>query len=144
MFSSSVYRDQDLTVHRATGPVTVTALRAYLRAWEGGAPTRLVLWDLTEGTLASIREQDILKLFGRMWSQAEKRRMGRTALVVSRTVDFGVGRMMEMVAENLELPFEFRVFWEFDPAENWLYGDSEDGDWVGRNPLDFTFKSIQA
>jgi hypothetical protein len=67
-----------------------------------------------------------------------------TALVISRTVDFGVGRMMEMVAENLQMPFEFRVFWDFDPAETWLYREPMDGDWTGRNPLDFTFKSIQA
>jgi hypothetical protein len=52
-------------------------------------------------------------------SQSEKRGEGyRTAVVVSRVVDFGMGRMAQAWTEDR--PFESRFFFDYEEAEEWL------------------------
>ncbi len=102
-------------------------LVAYLKEIGGGNLTRFALWDFTQADLAELYEQDIRTLFYTLGPMTERRRGGKTAMVFSRKVDFGVGRMIEAIAEAMELPVRFRSFWDFDAAEGWL--EEENGSW---------------
>ena len=48
---------------------------------------------------------------------------GRRAVVVGSVADFGMGRMAEILGEDL--PFPMRVFTNFDEALRWLLGQPD-------------------
>lgn len=48
------------------------------------------------------------------------RKGGRTALVFSRKVDFGIGRMLEVIAEMEDYDYMIRSFRNAKDADKWL------------------------
>ena len=117
----------DLTVFRARGKVTLPHLQARLKEFLAQAPTSLVLWDFTLANLAEFFEEDVSSLFRDMAFLYERRGGGKTAMVFSRTVDFGVGRMSEVLSEVHEVPFQIQSFWDIESAREWLFSEGDLG-----------------
>lgn len=51
----------------------------------------------------------------------EKRRGGRTAILCSKPVDYGLARMFETFASLYHVPVDFQAFTERAPAMEWLF-----------------------
>jgi hypothetical protein len=88
-------------------------------------PEMNVLWDLRQldglSGLATSELSRLVTLVSRRWISSQPR---RAALIVSRTVDFGMARMYEMRMESVSRQ-EIRVFTDFEQARQWLGMNSQ-------------------
>ncbi len=84
-------------------------------------PAKPCLWDATEGNVAAAmtgREMQTAASRGSaLWDRMAG---GRTAILVARESDFGMGRMYELMASDM--PRELKVFRDRDEALAWLFG----------------------
>lgn len=86
-------------------------------------PMKPCLWDATQGNVAAamsgLEMQTAAKRGSELW---ERMAGGRTAILVAREADFGMGRMYEQLAADM--PRELGVFRDRDEALFWLLGES--------------------
>jgi len=85
----------------------------------GFDPAKPCLWDATHGNVAgAMTGSEMQQAASRgesLWGQMAG---GRTAILVARDADFGMGRMYEQMAANM--PRELGVFRDRDEALAWL------------------------
>ena len=85
-------------------------------------PRKPCLWDSINGNIATAMDfggmQESVQRSRSMW---ERMAGGKTAILVGRTSDFGMGRMYAQLAEKM--PREIRVFEIRDEAIAWLLSD---------------------
>ena len=118
--SASRGEQKDLTIVTVEGSVTADQVREHIVSFLTSEPTRLVLWDLRRGSLAAISSQSIQMIVSAGAPHAHRRQGGRTAIVSSRDLDFGLSRMFQTIAELEHVPFEIRVFRDLNAAMAWL------------------------
>jgi len=128
MISSSSGASPDLTTHVVTGEVRGEDLQRAAMAFLKDSPTRLALWDFTEAQFSTLTTQDLVAVFDSLVPYAEARRGGRSALLFSSTVGFGLGRLSEALAEVRDFPFELKAFGRRSDALLWLEIPIENGD----------------
>jgi hypothetical protein len=81
----------------------------------------LALWDLSRATILDLGEGQLRRLACEIQKTSSgKRPGGKTALVVARPVDYGIGRMLEAYTEFEHLDFQLRVFNSVHAAREWL------------------------
>jgi len=85
--------------------------------------TSNILWDFTKSDLSEIRSSDVELITKLSVKYAEKRSSGKTAIVGSDDLTFGISRMYEMTKEIAKLPFETKAFRDIDKAFKWLLSD---------------------
>jgi len=120
MITSSYEPELDLTIHVVTGSVTAEELGDRAAQFMGKNPSLLSLWDFSHADISALSADGLRAIFNRARPYAERRRGGRTALVFSSAVGFGMGRMAEAFGEAGGFPYEFRSFWDRDAALIWL------------------------
>ncbi|MFC1896670.1 hypothetical protein ACFL0Q_08465 [Thermodesulfobacteriota bacterium] len=116
----SLERQNELTVFSVLGQVTAAQVFRQIEDFLTEDPTRLALWDFTEGTLAAIPSKDLRAIINRGKKLAHSRNGGKTALVQPGNIDYGLGRMIEAHAEIVQLPLEIRAFRDVESARAWL------------------------
>ena len=112
---------EDVTV-TTTGPTSVEELDAMVRALVADERYRAglcILIDHSEAQWSSLSMADARRRAALLEEQASELGQPRVAFVVSRTADFGVGRMMQLMTEGKAL-FESRIFYSTDEARTWL------------------------
>ena len=93
--------EKDLTVHRVSGPLSNQDVSIELdRYYSAENITKLKLWDLTREKQPLWQLDDVTSLVNIIRGYAHLRAGGKTALVVSEDVDFGISRMLQAHAEN--------------------------------------------
>jgi hypothetical protein len=114
-------RENDLTVYTMIGPVTAEDIIQAMQESYAILPTKLTIWDA--------RQTELAQLGAPAWRGMAKKtkdrfsplkRGGKSAMVVARSVDFGIGRMLEAFADIEGVEFEFKVFQNMEPAMDWL------------------------
>ena len=91
------------------------------------APTMRVIWDIRNGTLSPLSPHDLRMIVERAGPLTHVRAGGRTAIVCSRAVDFGLSRMFQTFAELAAIPFEIRVARDLDDARRWIEAGGRSG-----------------
>ncbi len=118
-------RDEDLTVFTATGELTFAAQVEALKSFYEGKPTRYVIWDLTGITGNRVSSEELRDIIAYTKRHADKRPGGKTALVVSTRLDFGLGRMGGAMAEIEDTPWEVVPFYTLDEALAFIAEDRD-------------------
>ena len=118
--TSSLKADSDLTIVTVVGEVNAEQVVSQIISFLTGEPTQLVLWDFREGSLASLSSKDLQMIVQRGAQFADRRKGGRTAIVCSKEVDYGLGRMFQTFASLQHIPFEINVFRNLEEAVEWL------------------------
>ena len=118
--------DQDLTTHVVTGFVSEEEMHGALEDFYEGQPTALVLWDMSQAEVAHVTPEMLQKFVHRAAELGVSRRGGRTAVIASGDLQFGLGRMSETFAEIESTPFSFCVFRSRQDAMRWLVSDDID------------------
>lgn len=116
----TIESEKDLTIFTVEGNLTATEIIAFTKEYYSKHPTKLVLWDGSKGTVSSITALDFQKIAQKTKNQIEKRKGGKTALVGSFDIDFGLARMYGIYAEIERIPVQYRVFRNTDEAMVWL------------------------
>lgn len=121
MISTRINQIAGLVIHIATGELSVEKIKAALEARLKNPDHRRgmrVLWDCSRASLSSISADEVRDLAEFNTRRADMRGLGRSAIVVSKCVDFGVARMFEFYA--CCLPWQTAVFWDLESAMRWL------------------------
>ena len=111
---------RNLTVFAATGELTYEAQIDVLRKFYTGRPTPNVIWDLRALTGMRLSTEEIAKIIAYIKKYQSVRPKGKTALVTSTDVDFGLSRMSEMLAEGEKVPWSIRAFRSMAQAMQWI------------------------
>lgn len=112
--------DKQLTTFRVTGEATFEEGLSANRAFYAGDPTRNVIWDFSTAILDKITNDQFKQIVDSVKHLTEKRKNGKTVFLVSRDLEFGVSRMMQVFAEMNGSPFSVQVFKSKDEAARWL------------------------
>ena len=115
--------ENDMTVFTVIGKVTANELVAAISDFYENSVTSNILWDLTKSDLSEISSSDVELITNLSVKYAEKRPSGKTAIVGSDDLTFGISRMYEMTKEIVKLPFETQAFRDIDKAFKWLLSD---------------------
>jgi len=113
-------RLNDLTVFTVHGDLCSDELIHHIKDFYAGNPTKLVLWDGTDGSQGNIATRELKKVFDEMIRYSVKRKNGKTAFVAGFDVDYGIGRMYEAYGECEHVPVAYRVFRSTEEALQWL------------------------
>ena len=117
---SQTYSRHNITVHRVTGTLTADELRRTGRQFYAQNVTLNVLWIDAGADLSAIPSHDFTWIVDELKTYTHSREGGKTAFVLSETVNYGLGRMIEMLAQAMDMPFEFRSFKTLAEAQAWL------------------------
>jgi hypothetical protein len=112
--------EEGITYFRVLEEVDAEQVLSQIISFLTGSPTRLVIWDIGGGTLRKLSASDLKMIIARAKPYTGSRAGGRTAIVCTNEVDFGLSRMFEAFAESYEIPFEIRVFRDREKARAWL------------------------
>ena len=115
--------ENDMTVFTVIGKVTANELVVAISDFYENSVTSNILWDLTKSDLSEIRSSDVELIVNLSVKYAEKRSSGKTAIVGSDDLTFGISRMYEITKEIVKLPFETQAFRDIDKAFKWLLSD---------------------
>jgi len=118
--TSTLEAESDLTVVTVVGKVDAEQIASQIISFLAGEPTQLVLWDIREGSLVSLSSNDLQMIVKRGAQFADRRRGGRTAIVCSKDLDYGLSRMFQAFASLQHIPFEIDVFRNLEEAREWL------------------------
>jgi hypothetical protein len=108
----------DLTVHTVSGNLTTQEILDKLETYYQGRPTQRILWNFRNATWVNITSDELRRTV----KEAKKysRKGGKTALVFSKDIDFGIGRMLEVFAQFEEYDYDFGNFRNIKDAKKWL------------------------
>ena len=115
-----VDQERDLTEVTVTGKLDQQMIIDALEDFYGGRITSRMLWDLSGADLADVQSGQILRIISVAKRFAHLRPEGKTAILTSRAVDFGMARMYELTSEIENHPIQHRVFKDRDAALQWL------------------------
>jgi hypothetical protein len=120
VITKSVEVEKDLTLFTVTGETDAEQILSQILALLKEEPTRLVLWDIRAGDLSGVSNSDLKAIVHSARPFADSRKGGRIAIVCSRDIDYGLGRMLQTFAELLQAPFEILVSRNMEEARQWL------------------------
>jgi hypothetical protein len=119
--TSKMFPHEKLTVFTGEGEIS------YSETWETmsrdyrsihPSTTRNVLWDLRNASVASITASQVTELANLSDSYSKQRGGGKTAVVVSQDINFGIAKEFE--GQSMCLSRELVVFREIDKAYKWI------------------------
>ena len=73
-------------------------------------PTRLELWDMSDADLSQVTVSGMQKFISSEAHLGNARQGGQSAVITKANLQYGLGRMAEILVEFESLPFAFRVF----------------------------------
>ena len=109
-----------LTVNKAKNEISSLDLINWVKDYYSGVVTELILWDFSEADISKITNDELKELIQVVRKTAIKRNGGKTALVFSKNIGYGLGRMYGALSEIEGIPFEYRSFRDIKDAEKWL------------------------
>lgn len=118
--TTDINHDEDLTRHVATSYVKDEEMFAAQKEFYENGPTRLQLWDMSDCYVTSITIGGMRTFIEKAANYGKARESGRTAVIVSSHLQFGLARMAEAFGEFAQIPFEFQIFKTSDEAYAWL------------------------
>jgi len=114
-------RQTNLSIFTARGELNPSEIVAAYKAFIENGPTPLVLWDITAATLAALSvraAQDLARQLTRLHDGC--RMDGRSAVVCSREIDFGVANLLISYARLEGHPVQVQTFRTANDATRWL------------------------
>ena len=103
------------------GSITIIdVLNAIRKFYEGGAVTKNVLWDLTNGKAKEIQSSELENIVNLRKGFAHLRKGGKTAILAPADIEFGMSRMVELMTDFKEETIETRVFRTMENTKQWL------------------------
>ena len=113
-------REKSLTVYKVKRLLSAEEMISAIKTFYTENMTFNVLLDLTEADLSLISTDEIIQIVREIRTYADARAGGRTALVFSRALEYGLGRMSEAFYQMENIPIDIRSFRNLEKAEAWL------------------------
>ena len=125
--TSKVDKRRSLTTYALTGELTLDDIQSTLKAfWEARELTLNTLWDARSAELTNLESSDmerITALIGQYTHRFEERKGGKSAVVASSDLQYGLSRTVGTLYEIEDFPTQLKVFRNMDEAIQWLDQD---------------------
>ena len=135
MIETTVDKQNDLTIHKCSGSLTDEEFTKAINSFYDGNPTMNVVWDFSKASLANTPKEFVKQSSMLVQRLGCCRRNGKSAVIASRDLEYGMARMFQIMTENGEIPFTIRVFRSFGEAKKWLIEKRGDLLLQGRRPI---------
>ena len=112
--------DRDLTIHDVTGSVSEEEMYDALENFYKGEPTTLLLWDMSQADVSQVTTETLQRFIRKSTQLGGSRQGGRTAVIASEDLQYGLARMSEVLTEIESAPYSFRAFRSRQEALRWL------------------------
>ena len=109
-----------LTEHVVTGVLADEEMFACQEEFYAAGATPLELWDMSDADLSQITVAGMQKFISSEAHLGKARQGGKSAVITKTSLQYGLGRMAEILGEFESLPFGFRVFRKREDAVAWL------------------------
>ena len=122
----STNKKDNLTVVRVTGEVTAAEIVTYLVEYMNSGPTKKAIWDFTGAKNLKITTLEVKAVVDNLKELSKDKDARRVALVGSKTINIGLGKIFAAFAQMANLPNNYKVFRSFHLAMEWVEGGSAD------------------
>ena len=110
----------DLSVFTVNGALIADEIIERVEEYYITHPTKLVLWIMGDVDLSAITREGIERIIQTAKKNTGKRKEGKTAIVGSKDIEYGLARMYEAYTGLENLPYEYKIFKNVDEAKEWL------------------------
>jgi len=122
--TTSVDNDKQLTTHTVIGEVYFEEEMTTLKQFWEGQTTKNALWDFRKASLARVSSKETETIMDYIKHHSGKCSVGKTALVASGDLEYGILRMAQTLAEIKGFYLQLEIFRSFEEAIQWL-GEEE-------------------
>lgn len=113
--------ERDLSIHKFDGKLETDDITGKLKEYYAGDKITLnVIWVFNESDVSDITSSDLRRILFHTKKYAHSRSGGKTALVVSKDLGYGLARIFETFVDYEPFPFEVRSFRSMNEAKEWL------------------------
>jgi hypothetical protein len=113
-------RDGNLTIFTVTGEIDHEQIIEELRKFYASDFTNNVLWDFTGANSIKLQAAHLKQIISVAKEHAHLREGGRTAFLISRDLELGMGQMYKAIAEIRGHPIRHFTSRCVDEAKKWL------------------------
>jgi hypothetical protein len=110
----------DVAIHTFLGRVTANEIAGKIESYFSGAVNINVLWDFSEARMDEITSDNIRDFVEMAKRYAPVRKGGKTAMVFSTDLGFGLGRMFNAFQDIVKSPVSYKSFRNKSAALEWL------------------------
>ena len=122
----STDKNDNLTVVSVTGEVTAAEIVTYIVEYMDSGPTKKVIWDFTDARNLKISTLEVKAVVDNLKALTKDKESRRVALVGSKTINIGLGKLFAAFAQMANLPNTYKVFRNVHLAEEWLAESADD------------------
>jgi hypothetical protein len=122
----SLETDGDCSIFTVTGEVTADEILFQLAQYMRGECTSIAIWDFSETQnikITTLEMKGIADSIGKFSNDDVERRV---AMVGSKTINIGLGKLFAAFAQMAGLPNTYKTFRDTDHAIKWLEDSSDD------------------
>ena len=125
--TSHVDKTKNLVIYSLTGELTLGDIQSKIKSfWEAHDLTLNSLWDVRQAKLTNLKSSDIesiTALIGQYTHRFEGRKGGKSAVVASSDLQYGLSRILGALYEIENFPTQLKIFRIMDEAIQWLDQD---------------------
>ena len=122
----SIENKGNCTIFKVTDEVTVNEILMQLAQYMSGEQTDTAIWDFAEAKRVKITTLEVSAVAENLKEISKGKQVRRVALVGSKNINIGLGKLFVAFAEMAGLPNEYKVFRDISIAKEWLGVDSDD------------------
>lgn len=116
----SIETKDNCTILRITGEVTANEIIMQAAEYMAGKQTDTVLWDFTQATRVKISMGEMHGIANSLKDMTSDGKVRKVALVGSKNINIGLGKLFTAFAQMVGLPNDYKVFRSLPLAEKWL------------------------
>jgi hypothetical protein len=120
IIETSIDIDRQLTIHIVKGELSYDEIYQKVMTYNESGPTKFILWDLTDASLSSLQAYQVGSLAQLTRQYSSLRKGGKTVLVVSSDLGFGLGRMFDTHHDILASDIPHMTFKNKELALKWI------------------------
>jgi len=116
----SIETTGNCTIFRVTGDVTANEIILKAAQYMAGEQTDTSLWDFTQTGRVKISTTEMRGIADTLKRVATDAKERKVALVGSKTINIGLGKLFAAFAQIAGLPYTYKVFRDMPHATDWL------------------------
>ncbi len=120
LMGTKITKNGYLTVHDVTGPVSEVEMYDALERFYKQEPSALLLWDMSQADVSHVTSEILQKFVKKSAELEVSRQGGRTAVIASDDLQYGLAKMSVAFSEMELAPCSFHTFRTREEALQWL------------------------
>ena len=108
------------TIFRVTGDVTANEIILQAAKYMAGKQTDTSMWDFTRTGRVKITTTEMKGIADSLKNASKDGKVRKVALVGSKTINIGLGKLFAAFAQIAGLPYTYKVFRDMPHAMDWL------------------------